>query len=73
MSLIVAIDGSTVAKGAIYVPESIAVDTRKSFDVRPQRDESKELTELNSSMWYASGTWRPAFGVTIYTAAATPS
>lgn len=67
------IDSSTDAKGALYVPSAIAVDTRKPFNIRPQRDESAEATELNASMWYACGTWRPAFGVTIYTNAATPS
>ena len=61
------------ATGAIYVPQAVAVDTRKAFDVRPQRDESAEKTELNSSMWYASGTWRPAFGVAILSDATTPS
>ena len=69
----ISIDGSTDAKGALYVPQAVAVDTRKPFDIRPERDESKELTELNASMWYVAGTWRPAFGVTIYHNAATPS
>lgn len=64
-------DGDT--KGALYVPQAIAVDTRKAFDIRPQRDESKELTELNASMWYAAGVWRPKFGITILSDAATPS
>lgn len=61
------------AYGAIYVPSALAVDTRKAFNIRPQRDESKELTELNSSMWYAHGVWRPTFGVAILSDASTPS
>lgn len=67
------IDGSDDAYGCIYVPQAFAVDTRKPFNVRPQRDESAELTELNASMWYAAGTWRPSFAVAILSDAATPS
>lgn len=67
------VDSSGDAKGCIYVPQAFAVDTRKAFDIRPQRDESKELTELNASMWYVAGTWRPAQAVCIYADAATPS
>jgi hypothetical protein len=63
----------TAAYGCIYVPQAFAVDTRKVFNVRPERDESRELTELNASMWYAYGVWRPAFAVSLYTKAATPS
>ena len=69
----IAIDGSDDAYGAIYVPQAIAVDTRKVFNIRPQRDESRELTELNSSLWYAHGIWRPAFGVSILSDASTPT
>ena len=61
------------AYGCIYVPQAFAVDTRKPFDIRPQRDESNELTELNSSMWYVAGTWRPSFAVAILTDCSTPS
>lgn len=69
----IAVDTSDDAYGAIYVPEALAVDTRKQFNIRPERDESRELTELNSSMWYAHGVWRPAFGVAILSDASTPS
>jgi hypothetical protein len=64
---------STNAYGAIYVPMALAVDTRKAFNIRPQRDESAESTELNSSMWYAHGVWRPDFGVAILSDCSTPS
>jgi len=63
---------SPAAAGGMYVPQAIAVDTRKTFDIRPERDESRELTELNSSMWYDTGVWRSAFGVTLSTDASTP-
>ena len=69
----IAVDGSDDSYGAVYTPQAIAVDTRKAFNIRPQRDESRELTEMNASMWYAHGTWRPAFGVAILSDASTPS
>jgi hypothetical protein len=68
----IAISG-TASYGCIYVPQAFAVDTRKRFNVRPQRDESQELTELNASMWYVAGTYRPAFAVALYTKCATPT
>lgn len=63
---------SPAAIGGMHVPQALAVDTRKSFDIRPERDESRELTELNSSMWYDTGVWRPVFGIALNTDAATP-
>lgn len=63
---------SSAAYGCMYVPQAFALDTRKTFNVRPERDESAELTELNASMWYAYGTWRPTWAVSLYTNAATP-
>ena len=69
----IAIDGSDDANGCMYVPQAFVVDSRKPFNLRPQRDESRELTELNASLWYAHGVWRPAFAVTILSDAATPS
>lgn len=61
------------AYGALYVPDALALDTRKMINIRPQRDESRELTELNASMWYAHGVWRPKFGVAILSDCSTPS
>lgn len=61
------------AYGCMYVPQAFAVDSRKAFNVRPQRDESRELTELNASMWYVAGVWRPQFAVAILSDAATPN
>ena len=69
----ISVDGSDDAYGAIYARPAVAVDSRKPFDIRPQRNESRELTELNSSMWYVAGAWRPAFGVAILSDASTPS
>ena len=69
----ISVDASDDAYGALYTPQAVALDTRKAFNIRPERDESRELTELNASMWYAHGTWRPAFGVAILSDASTPS
>jgi hypothetical protein len=69
----IAIDGDSDAYGCMYVPQAFAVDSRKAFNIRPERDESRELTELNASMWYAYGVWRPGFAVAILSDAATPS
>jgi hypothetical protein len=69
----IAIDASDDAYGCMYVPQAFAVDLRKAFDVRPERNESRELTELNSSIWFAHGTWRPAFACAILSDASTPS
>lgn len=69
----ISVNASDDAYGALYVPQALAVDTRRAFNIRPERDESRELTELNSSMWFAHGTWRPLFGVQILSDAVTPS
>lgn len=64
---------STAAYGLLYVPQTLAVDTRKGFGLEPQRDASKQAWELNASMWYAYGVRRPAHGVLLRFQAATPS
>jgi hypothetical protein len=69
----ITIDSGIDAYGCMYVPQAFAVDSRKAFNVRPERDESRELTELNASMWYAYGVWRPQFSVAILSDAATPN
>jgi hypothetical protein len=63
----------TAAYGLLYSPLAIALDTRKPFGIEPQRDASKQAWELNASMWYVAGQWRPDFGVCLYHNAATPS
>ena len=61
----IAIDSSDDAVGAMYSSMALAYDERKPFNIRPQRDESREATELNSSLWFATGTWDPSRGVKI--------
>ena len=64
---------STAAYGLMYVPQAIAIDTRKVFDIEPQRDASKQAWELNASMWYACGKYNPKWGVLLRHNASTPS
>lgn len=68
------INGSDDAYGCLYVPQAFAVDTRRPFGIEPERkpDVGGGATQLNASMIYASGTYRPAFGVAILSDAATP-
>lgn len=53
----------TAAYGAVYSPLALAYDQRKAFNIRPERDESREGYELNASMWYAHGVWDAARGI----------
>lgn len=58
-------DGDDDGYGAMYSPMAMAYDERKAFNIRPQRDESREGMELNYSAWYATGVWVAARGVAI--------
>lgn len=53
----------TAAYGAMYSPLAMALDVRRPYNIRPQRDESREAWELNYSMWYDAGVWAPLRGV----------
>jgi len=64
---------SNNATGAMYAPQALAYDERKAFNLRPQRDESREAYELNFSLWFAHGVWRPAAGVKLIGLATLPS
>jgi hypothetical protein len=61
----IAIDSSADAIGAMYSPMALAYDERKAFNIRPQRDESREAWELNASLWFGYGVWRANMGVKI--------
>lgn len=69
----IAVDGNGDAIGAMYNPMALAYDERRAFSIEPQRDASRQATELNASMWYAYGTWDPKRGIAIVGDAATPS
>ena len=61
----IAIDSNADAIGAMYSPMALAYDERKAFNIRPQRDESREAWELNASLWFGYGVWRANMGVKI--------
>jgi len=69
----IAVDGSDDAIGAMYSPVALALDIRRPFNIRPERDESREAFELNASMWYAHGVWDAARGVQLVGDASAPS
>lgn len=60
----IAVSGSN-ATGAMYSRLAMAYDERRAFNIRPQRDESREAWELNASLWFAHGAWDPSRGVQI--------
>lgn len=60
-------NGGTAAYGGVFSRNALAYDERLAFGIRPQRDESRGGggIELNSTMEYGHGVWRPAFGCAI--------
>ena len=54
---------STDAYAGIFSREAIALDVRRGFRIEPDRDPSRRGWELNASMVYGYGTYRPTFGV----------
>lgn len=64
---------SNNATGGLYNSLALAYDERKPFNIRPQRDESREAWELNYSIWYAHGVWRANWGVQLIGLATLPS
>ena len=69
----ISVDASDDATGAMYSPLALAYDERKAFNVRPERDESREAWELNYSLWFASGVWDASRGIQIISDASAPS
>jgi len=64
---------STDVYGAIFSPQAIAFDLRRDFRLEPERDASKRAWEINATMLYAHGVWRPTWGVQILTDGSTVS
>ena len=65
-------DGSDDVVGAIFNRSALALDMRRALRIEPERDASLRATELNASMIYAHGIWRPQWGVKLIGDAATP-
>ncbi len=64
---------SNNATGAIYNPAALAYDERDPFTIEPQRDASRGAWELNANLRYATGVWRPTFGVQLIGLATNPT
>ena len=58
------ITSGTAAKGGIFGKQAIYLDRRQPFGIEYQRDASRGGGgfELNATMEYAYGVWRPTFG-----------
>lgn len=59
----ITINGSDDAYGAMFARPALALDVRRALRLEPERDASRRGWELNLSAVYATGVWRPAFGV----------
>lgn len=55
----------TAATAGMFSRDAIGYDLRRAFRLEPERDASRRGYELNASMLYAAGVWRPKFGVKI--------
>jgi hypothetical protein len=69
----IAIDASDDAKGGMFNSQAMALDMRRAPRLEPERDASRRGIELNQTTVYAHGVWRPAYGVTMYFDATTPT
>jgi hypothetical protein len=54
---------STDAYAGMFSKQAIALDIRRAFRIEPERDASRRGIELNATMLYGIGLWRPTFGI----------
>jgi len=66
-------ESSTNAYSAVFNPQAIAFDLRRDVRLEPERDASARAWELNLTMMYAHGVWRPTWGVQIIADVTTPT
>lgn len=69
----IAVDASDDAVSAVYNRQALALDMRRPPRLEPERDASRRGIELNMSMVYAHGVWRPGAGVQVVADATTPA
>lgn len=53
----------TDAYGAMFNPMAMAYDQRQAPRLEPERDASRRGTELNFTVDYAHGVWKPTWGI----------
>lgn len=63
----------TDAYAAVFAREALALDWRRPIRVEGERDASRRGVEMNLSMVYAKGVWRPTYGVQLLTDCQAPS
>ena len=54
---------TTDSYGAFFNPGALAFDLRQDFTIEREYDASKRAWELNATMLYAHGVWRPLWGI----------
>jgi len=59
----ISIDASTQAYTGMFSRSALALDTRRAPRLEPERDASRRGWELNMTVVYAHGVWRPKFGI----------
>lgn len=59
----ITIDGSDDAYCAMFNRQALALDIRRAPRLESERDASRRGYELNVTAVYATGVWRPAFGI----------
>ena len=59
-------------KGGVFPRNAIALDWRRPIRVESERDTSRRGVEMNLSMVYAKGVWRPELGVILQADATAP-
>lgn len=57
------VDSSDDAVAGMFSPMAVALDVRRAPRLERERDASRRGWELNMTTVYASGVWRPKFGV----------
>jgi hypothetical protein len=67
------IDGNADAYGALFARDAIALDVRRAPRVERARDISRRGLEVVMSSIWATGVWRPEYGVTLFGDATAPT
>lgn len=66
-------DNSDDVTAGVFSSLALALDVRRAVRFESERDASRRADELNVSMVYAHGVWRPKFGVKLISDATVPS
>ena len=65
-------NGQNYARAGFFTRDALAFDLRRAMRVEPDRDASLRSTELNATMIFAHGVWRPTRGIILKSDASTP-